>query len=224
MKRINLLPQEERVKASRERGLIWAILILVALVVVLGLVYVKYNSDVGTKQDELAAVQAQTAEVQQQIAALSPYAALQTQRTAMTATAKGIYESSVPFSILLQELSLVIPENVRLQTLTATVPPAMLPGAAAAGGTTTGSTTSDVTFTGQTEQHRDVAEFMTRLGLIPQLMGITLASSTEAAATSSTTTASSAPTATYTTFTVTAQLRPYTTAPPSTTLSTGVTP
>ena len=50
----------------------------------------------------------------------------------MTETAKGIYESSVPFSILLQELSLVIPENVRLQTLTATVPPAMLPGTAAA--------------------------------------------------------------------------------------------
>ncbi len=162
MKRINLLPQEERVKASRERGLIWAILILVALVVVLGLVYVKYNNDVGTKQDELTAVQAQTAEVQAQIAALSPYAALQAQRTAMTETAKGIYESSVPFSILLQELSLVIPENVRLQTLTATVPPAMLPGAAAAGGTTTGSTATDVTFTGQTEQHRDVAEFMTQ--------------------------------------------------------------
>ena len=37
MKRINLLPQEERVKASRERGLIWAILILVAIVIVLGL-------------------------------------------------------------------------------------------------------------------------------------------------------------------------------------------
>ena len=61
MKRINLLPQEERVKASRERGLIWAILILVAVVVVLGLVYVKYNSDVGAKQDELAGIQAETA-------------------------------------------------------------------------------------------------------------------------------------------------------------------
>ena len=45
MKRINLLPQEERAKASRERGLIWAILILVAVVVVLGLVYVKLNGD-----------------------------------------------------------------------------------------------------------------------------------------------------------------------------------
>ena len=226
MKRINLLPQEERVKASRERGLIWAILILVAIVVVLGLVYVKYNSDVGAKQDELAAIQAETAVVQAKIVELSPYAALQAQRTAMTETAKGIYQSSVPFSILLQELSLVIPENVRLQSLTATVPASMLPGAAAVAAVApaAGSTSTDVTFTGQTEDHRDVAEFMTRLGLIPQLTGITLTSSTEAAATSTTTTASSAPTVTYTTFTVTTALRPYTTQPPTTTLSTGVAP
>ena len=72
MKRINLLPQEERVKASRERGLIWAILILVAVVVVLGLVYVKYNSDVGAKEDELAAIQAETATVQAKIADAQP--------------------------------------------------------------------------------------------------------------------------------------------------------
>ena len=211
MKRINLLPQEERVKASRERGLIWAILILVAVVVVLGLVYMKYNNDVGAKQAELTDIQAQTAQVQTQIAALSPYAALQAQRTAMTETAKGIYESSVPFSILLQELSLVIPENVRLQTLTAAVPASMLPGVPAAAAATT-----DVTFTGQTEKHRDVAEFLTRLGLIPQLKGITLGSSIDVA------TAATTPGGTTTTsvkqFTVTAQLRPYTTNPPTTTL------
>jgi Tfp pilus assembly protein PilN len=224
MKRINLLPQEERVKASRERGLIWAILILVAVVVVLGLVYVKYNSDVNAKQDELAGIQAETAVVQAQIAALSPYAALQEKRTAMTATAKGIYESSVPFSILLQEISLVIPENVRLQTLTATVPPAMLPGTAATEGVAGASATTDVTFTGQTEAHRDVAEFMTRLGLIPQLMGITLTSSTDVSGTTTSTTASSAPTVTFKQFTVTAQLRPYTTQPPTTTLQTEVAP
>ena len=128
MKRINLLPQEERVKASRERGLIWAILILVAVVVVLGLVYVKERSDVNSKENELASITTETQAVQAKIAELSPYAVLQAQRTAMTDAAKGIYESSVPFSILLQELSLVIPENVRLQTLTAAVPPTMLPG------------------------------------------------------------------------------------------------
>jgi Tfp pilus assembly protein PilN len=219
MKRINLLPQEERVKASRERGLIWAILILVAVVVVLGLVYVKYNSDVNAKQDELAAIQAETAVVQAQIAELSPYAALQAQRTAMTETAEGIYQSSVPFSILLQELSLVIPENVRLQTLTATVPTTMLPGAAVAEAAPAAASV-DVTFTGQTEEHRDVAEFMTRLGLIPQLMDITLTASTDASSTSGgTTTSSSAPTVTFAQFTVTAQLRPYTTQPPTTTLT-----
>jgi len=219
MKRINLLPQEERVKASRERGLIWAILILVAVVVVLGLVYVKLNSDANAKQDELAAIQAETAVVQAKIAELAPYAALQAQRTSMTETAKGIYQSSVPFSTLLQELSLVIPENVRLQTLTATVPTTMLPGTALAEAAPGASTSTDVTFTGQTEKHRDVAEFMTRLGLIPQLMNITLTSSTDSSTASSTTT-----TTTFKQFTVTAQLRPYTTQPPTTTLQTEVAP
>jgi len=218
MKRINLLPQEERVKASRERGLIWAILILVAVVVVLGLVYVKLNSDANAKQDELAAIQAETAVVQAQIAELAPYAALQAQRTAMTETAKGIYESSVPFSTLLQELSLVIPENVRLQTLTATVPTNMLPGSALAEAAPVAATSTDVTFTGQTEKHRDVAEFMTRLGLIPQLMNITLTTSTD------TNTASETTTTTFKQFTVTAQLRPYTTQPPTTSLQTEVAP
>ena len=213
MKRINLLPQEERVKASRERGLIWAILILVAVVVVLGLVYVKYRNDVNGKQDELAAIQSETAVVQAQIAELSPYAVLQQQRTEMTQTAKGIYESSVPFSILLQELSLVIPENVRLQQLTANVPPAMLPGGAVAEGGAPAATTTDVVFTGQTEKHRDVAEFLTRLGLIPQLMGITLVTSTDTSSGAAGTT-----TTTYKQFTVNAQLRPYTTQPPTTQL------
>lgn len=216
MKRINLLPQEERVKASRERGLIWAILILVAVVVVLGLVYVKLNSDVNNKQDELAAIQAEMAVVQAQIAELSPYAELQAQRTSMTETAKGIYASSVPFSTLLQELSLVIPDNVRLQTLTATVPVTMLPGSAQVEGVSGTSAVADVSLTGQTEKHRDVADFMTRLGLLPQLMNITLTTSTDSSSATSTTTT------TFKQFTVTAQLRPYTTQPPVTQLQTEV--
>jgi Tfp pilus assembly protein PilN len=130
----------------------------------------------------------------------------------MTETAKGIYESSVPFSILLQELSLVIPENVRLQTLTATVPPTMLPGGAPVDGAVPTAVSTDVTFTGQTEKHRDVAEFMTRLGLIPQLMNITLSQSTDSS------TGTETATTTFKQFTITAQLRPYTTQPPATQL------
>ena len=52
----------------------------------------------------------------------------------MTQTARGIYDSRVPWSTLLQEISLVIPDNVRLQSLTGTVPASMLPGPAVAPG------------------------------------------------------------------------------------------
>jgi len=209
MKRINLLPPEQRVKASRERGLLWAILILVAIVVALGLVYVWQNGQVNNKQTELDGLNAEIAVVQQQIDALAPYAAIQTTRTAMTETAKGIYNARVPWATILQQVSLVIPENVRLQTLTGTVPAAMLPGPATppvAGA----AATADVTFAGTSYTHKDVAEFMTRLGLIPQLSNVQLASSTGVAAT---TTTGTTPTVT---FTVTATLRPYLTPPPAT--------
>ena len=213
MKRINLLPPEQRAKASRERGLLWAILILVAIVVALGLVYVWQNGQVNDKQAELDGLTAETAAVQQQAAALAPYAAIQGTRTSMTQTAKGIYDSRVPWSTILQEVSLVIPENVRLQSLSGTVPATMLPGPAMPPAADTATAvTPDITFTGTTYTHKDVAEFMTRLGLIPQLSNIQLASSTGGAATGTTGTTGT-PTVT---FTVTATLRPYLTPPPAT--------
>jgi|SRR5665648_302015 len=224
MKRIDLLPPEQRVKASRERGLLWAILILVAVVVALGLVYVWQNGQVSDKQAELDGLTAQTAAVQQQALALRPYAEIQTTRTAMTQAAKGIYDSRVPWSTILQEISLVIPENVRLQSLNCAIPVTMLPGPAvppAAAGTAAATTdltftgTTDLTFTGTTYTHKDVAEFMTRLGLIPQLSNIQLTSSTGAAATGATDPTATAVTPTVT-FTVTASLRPYLTPPPAT--------
>ncbi|HEY5388887.1 MAG TPA: PilN domain-containing protein [Thermoleophilia bacterium] len=214
MKRINLLPPEQRVKASRERGLLWAILILVAIVVALGLVYVWENNQVNDKQAQVDSLTAETAAVQQQALALAPYAVIQTTRTAMTQTAKGIYDSRVPWSTILQEVSLVIPDKVRLQGLTGTVPASMLPGSAApAVPAGPAAATPDVTFTGTSYTHRDVAEFMTRLGLIPQLSNVQLASSTGAAATTDATGTTGTPTVT---FTVTASLRPYLTPPPAT--------
>jgi Tfp pilus assembly protein PilN len=216
VKRINLLPPEQRVKASRERGLLWAILILVAVVVALGVVYLYENKQVSDKQAELDDLTAQTAAVQLQIDALQPYADLQTTRTSMTETAKGIYDARVSWSTILQEISLVIPENVRLQSLAGVVPPTMLPGTAVVVPQGTVPATPDLTFAGTTYTHQDVADFMTRLGLIPQLTGIQLntsAGSGSAAGGSPTTV----------TFTVTASLRPFMTPPPPTQLA-GATP
>jgi Tfp pilus assembly protein PilN len=223
MKRIDLLPPEARAKASRERGLLYAILILVVVVVALGLVYMQQNSTVTSKQSEVNQISAETLAEQQKAVALAPYAEVQSTRTAMTQTARGIYQAGVPWSTILQEVSLVIPDNVRLDILACTVPTAMVPGAAAtvAGGTPV--TTTDVTFTGTTYTHKDVAEFMTRLGLVPQLSAIQLTSSTGTPAVAAT--ADAPATGVIVTFTITATLRPYLTPPPPTTIQgAGATP
>ena len=209
MKRMNLLPPEERAKARRERGLIWVIVALVALMVVLGGVYLWQNNQVGDKEDQAAQLEADIAAVQTQAAALQQYAVLQTKRTEMTSTAKSIDAARVPWSTIFEEISLVIPENVRLQSLTCAVPANMLPGAAAAPEVAGTELAADITFTGQTYEHKDVAEFMTRLGLLPQLTNIQLSSSNKAASTETT--------QSLTTFTVTASLRRYMMAPPTTT-------
>ncbi|MFA4964190.1 MAG: PilN domain-containing protein [Thermoleophilia bacterium] len=216
MKRMNLLPPDARAKASRERGLLYAILVLVAVVVVLGLVYVQQNGQVNDKQSQLDQLNAQIQTVQAQAAALQPYADLQATRTAMTTTARTIYAARVPWSTVLEEVSLVIPENVRLQSLTCAVPAALLPGAAAA---PVGAASNDVTFAGTTYSHKDVAEFMTRLGLIPQLTNIQLATSSGSAGSGTTATAPAT-----VAFTVTASLRPYLSAPPPTVLQAGGAP
>ena len=207
MKRINLLPPEQRVKASRERGLLWAILLLVVVVAALGIVYMLQSNQVNAKQAELDAVTAQVAAEQAKAAALRPYEAIQAQRTAMATTAKGIYDARVSWSTILQEISLVIPNEVRLQTFNAVVPATMLPGAAVPAGPVPPSA-ADITFSGMTYTHGWVADFMTHLGLIPQLTNIQLASSSGSPATSTTPAT--------VTFTVTASLRPYLTPPPAT--------
>jgi Tfp pilus assembly protein PilN len=216
MKRINLLPPEERAKARRERGLMYVIVALVAIVVVLGGVYLWQNNSVSSKEDERDQLEADIAAIEQQSAALRQYEVLQTKRTEMTTTAQQIDAARVPWSTVFEQISLVIPENVRLQSLTCTVPATMLPGSAAAAEAGT-ELAADITFTGQTYEHKDVAEFMTRLGLIPHLTNVQLSSSNKAAAAAGTT----GTTPSLTTFTVTASLRRYLTPPPATTASGG---
>ncbi|RPI31514.1 MAG: hypothetical protein EHM52_00875 [Actinomycetota bacterium] len=211
MKRINLLPKEAKAKASRERGLAYALVLLVVLVLGLGAVYVQQSAAVSDNEQQLADLQSQTAALQQQIAVLQPYQELQTQRTQMTETAAQIYDTRVEWSNFLEQLSLVIPDNVGLTSLSCAVPAGMLPGSTTESDAGTDATA--ITFVGQAWTHDDVAEFMTRLGLIPQIQNILLTNSAGPAAQGAETGAAQPGT-----FTVTAELRPFLTAPPTTVL------
>ncbi len=183
MKRINLLPPGERDKASREQGLAYALLGLVVLVVALGAVYLMLNRQVATKQDQVNDLQAQIQQVTAQVDALRWAEVLQQQRVSMMTTATQLLASRVDWSNILEELSLVIPDQVVLTDLTAQVPQTMQPtvgGAAASTAASTGQTSgADLTLSGRADNHVSVASFMTRLGLMPQLANVQLMSSTE---------------------------------------------
>jgi Tfp pilus assembly protein PilN len=192
MTRINLLPPEERSKAAREQGMLLAVVGLIALVLALGGLYFMQSRQVADKQTEIDSIAAQVDMANQQLAALKPYEAMQTQRKAMQDTAQQIYNSRVLWSNVFEEIGLLMPDKVSLQTLTATVPAYMQAGgsnASAGGSSSAAAATStglgiDLTLKGDAtgasvyEAHDQVADLMTRLGLMPQILNIQLVSST----------------------------------------------
>jgi Tfp pilus assembly protein PilN len=181
VRRINLLPSEERAKVKRERGLMYALLGLILVVGVLGALYVFEMQKKGDKQTELNGLSAQLSQLQQQTSALQVYAQQESQRAGMTQVSSQIYDSRVIWSSIAEEISLLTPEECGLTQPTPTVPPAMLAGSALGGAAGAPSATggADINLTGEAYTHRDVAEFMTRLGLMPQLTNITLVSATK---------------------------------------------
>jgi Tfp pilus assembly protein PilN len=204
MKRINLLPPGERDKASREQGLAYALLGLVVLVVALGAVYLMLNRQVATKQDKVNTLQAQIQQVDSQVQGLKWAQVLQSQRASMMTTAAQIYAARVDWSNILEEMSLVIPDQVVLTDLTGQVPTSMQPTVGGSGSTATAaqSAGADLTLSGKADNHVSVASFMTRLGLMPQLTNVRLVSSTESTG------------GTYVEFQITANLRPFAQQPP----------
>ena len=211
MTRINLLPPEERSRAAREQGLLLAIIGLVLLVVVLGAVYFMSFRQVNAKQAQVNDVSAQIDVANVQLAQLKPYQTMQVQRQAMNLTAAQILNSRVIMSNILEEISLLVPSGVSLQSMTLTVPPYMTAGAtdaAAAGASSTLGTDLSLTGTANASssyaEQNLVATLLTQLGLMPQIMNIKLMSSVYS------------PTATppAVTFTITANLRPFATTPP----------
>ncbi len=207
-RRINLLPAEERAKVKRERGLVYALLALILVVGVLGVLYVFENQRASTKRQEVASLQSRLTQLQQEVATYRPYEIQQSQRAAMSQVATQIYDSRVVWSSIAEEISLLIPEECRLTELQAAVPAPMLAGSALGGegvAAAAAGTAPDMTLSGEALTHRDVAEFMTRLGLMPQLTDIQLVSATKAESESG---------ADVVTFQITARLRAFQSQPP----------
>lgn len=202
MTRINLLPPEEKAKAAREQGLILVVLGLVALVLVLGGVYLVSSRQVAEKQDEVDAKQSEISQANLEMAELQPYEDLQQGRDEIESVAYDIYESRVLWSSILEEVSLVIPETVCLTEMACEVPPTMTAGSNIGGDASESSPLAAVVLKGNAGDNTQIAQFMTRLGLLPQLQNVRLVKSTRD---------TSEP---FYNFEVNADLRPFLVAPP----------
>jgi Tfp pilus assembly protein PilN len=208
MTRINLLPAEERSRAAREQGLLLVIVGLIVLVVALGAVYFLSVRQVSSKQSQVNDTAAQIDVANVRLSALRPYETLQVQRQAMTLTAAQILNARVSMSNLLEEISLLLPSGVSLQSLSVNVPPYMEAGASDTSSAASTTLSTDLTMAGTATAgtlyaaHDQVAALLTQLGLMPQIMNIKLASSTAATAGASVS------------FTISASLRPFATTPP----------
>ena len=180
MRAINLLPREDA-RGGRQKTQ-WIILVpVVAAVLLAGLLSAAFLSASGKVKDK----QAELSSLQDTLRAIpTPYASkVQTQsalasdkQVRVTALSSAL-SRRVSWDRIFRELSLVLPDDVWLATLSAKAPvSSSVPEAAAPTGTTVAAT--EFTLDGYTYSHAAVARLLSRLAVVPDLVNVQLQQST----------------------------------------------
>jgi type IV pilus assembly protein PilN len=162
MRRVNLLPPEERRPAERLRGGAPAVLLIVGAVALIAMVgvYLFFLMRLNGVEDEIAALDQRVAEQNQRLAELAPYRDLQARLEAKKPVADGIFRTRFPWDEFLQGLGFVIPETTTLDTLTAEAAPIDIQAPAEQPLEPSGA----VTFTGVAlPQYQNVADFIVQM-------------------------------------------------------------
>ena len=126
MRRINLLPPEERRGAAGGlRGGATGVLLIVAAVALIAMVgvYLVLLVRLNGVENELAALEGQIGEQNDRLEELAPYRDLQARLDAKKTVADGIFRTRFMWSDFLEGLAFVIPESTALETLTAEAAP-----------------------------------------------------------------------------------------------------
>ena len=172
MRAVNLLPRDE-VKRSfaAKRGVVFGSAAGAALVtVVLVSMTISAGGAVGEKQAEVDALRAQIAAIPApNVKDTSTDDALAAQKGARIGALSAARTTRGAWYRLLRQVSLVLPEDVWLTTLTA-----------AASTATAGATGSGFTLAGSTYSQNGVARFLSRLAVLPDLENVRLQSSQSA--------------------------------------------
>lgn len=176
MRAVNLLPREvEQARKAPPAPLIAGCAGLVLAAAVLAAGYLSASAKVGRANDRVSALQAQLLAVPRPAAAPASVSGLPVERQARVAALSSALGRRVAWDRLLREVSLVLPDDVWLTTLTAKTPASLVPGAAPlAPDDTTG-----FSLQGYTYSQEGVARLLSRLQVIPDLQSVALLTSTQ---------------------------------------------
>lgn len=175
MRAVNLLPRDAPVKSfAANRGVAFGGVGGAALVTaVLATMTLGAGGDVNQKQSELDSLRAQIAAVPRPVAQdSSGDAQLAAEKGARVGALSLALGGRVAWDRVLRQLSLVLPEDVWLTSLSATAPTA-----AAAAPTADAASGSGFTLVGSTYSQDGVARFLSRLSVVPDLANVRLVSS-----------------------------------------------
>jgi type IV pilus assembly protein PilN len=126
MRRINLLPPEERRRPTAGlRGGVPAILLILGAVAIIAMVgvYLFFLLRLNGVEDDIAELDRQIAEQNQRLAELAPYRDLQERLEAKKPVADGIFRTRFAWDEFLQGLAFIIPQTTALDTFTAEAAP-----------------------------------------------------------------------------------------------------
>jgi Tfp pilus assembly protein PilN len=171
---VNLLPRDAPVKSfAANRGVAFGGVAGASLVLaLLATMTLSAGGDVSQKQSELDALRAQIAAVPLPVKETGDDVQLAAEKGARVGALSLALSGRVAWDRVLRQVSLVLPEDVWLTTLSATAPSA---GAAAAEEGTTAA--SGFSLVGSTYSQNGVARFLSRLSVVPDLANVRLMSS-----------------------------------------------
>jgi Tfp pilus assembly protein PilN len=174
-RRINLVPKTERVRTSTNVAALSLVGGGLVVVFALALSFYLLTSQRNSLRDDLTALQNQSADLQQQVAALDKYKQLATEKKAMEDTVRGVYAGRTLLSQVLNDFSRAIPDNVWLVSMTLSAgDPQTAPADKIAAVGTLVSGIGSLAIQGDTYSFSDVALILVRLKLVPSLREITL--------------------------------------------------
>lgn len=179
VRRINLVPSEQRRRTQTDLGLLLVAVAAVLVVAGVALSYFYFNGILSDREAELADLQAQNQQLQAQLAALGKYMEIDEQRQAAEDLVRTVYAGRTLVSEVLGDLSLLVPDNVWFSTFAVTAPdppPVLSPEQAAAQVASAVETQGSMTIAGNTYSFEDVATFLVRLEQIPAVGTVTLTS------------------------------------------------